>query len=159
MPHVTILKKDSYLKTIENSLGTHQYRSLMALVDGEKKDILEDGNLSCALYVSAILHQFGLIDSTIAPHARTESLVKNMEASGWVKTDSPTPGAVVVWEEMQQENHTVPHVGFWMSEEEAVSNSWKEKCPVRHHMTFGTSSDGSPMRNVTAVYIHPILEV
>lgn len=151
---VQILQKETYLTMLENSVGSHQYRTLWADVDGVTKDILDNGQLSCAFFVSSILNHFRLIDT---PHARTEGLVRDMERNGWTKTDAPVPGCVVVWEAQEQKSGVYPHSGFCLTSTEVLSHTDATQTPQKHHVTFGEKEDGTPKRNITSIYTHDFL--
>ncbi|PIT90951.1 hypothetical protein COU17_03295 [Candidatus Kaiserbacteria bacterium CG10_big_fil_rev_8_21_14_0_10_49_17] len=144
----------SYIATIKNSIGSNMFRNLYAKVDGVETDILRDGDRSCALFVSAILHQFKLLQE---PHSTVAGLVRDMERSGWEKIKSPKEGAVLVWvEEEQASGERHPHAGFSVGGEEAISNSWQQKQPVVHHETYG-EENGEPVRKIETIYWHPKL--
>jgi hypothetical protein len=145
-----LLLKDTYLQMIKNSLGSKLFRNLYAEVKGKEQDILRNGDLSCAFFVAMLLHQFKLIAE---PHATVVGLVRDLERSGWVKTDILLPGAVVVWEELPQksgEHHA--HIGFALNKMTAISHSDTERMPTEHHITFGTNNDGAPKRRIVATY-------
>jgi len=156
---VEILQKETYLQMIRNSVGSSLFRNVYAVVDGEKKDILQDGLLSCAFFVSTILNHFKLIDCTIAPHTGVVGLLKNMEKSGWQKTENLVPGCIIVWEEWDRgPNGPHEHLGFYIGDEEAVHHNDGVRAPIKQHYTYGVKDDGSPVRKITAIYTHPILE-
>ena len=138
---------------IRNSVGSHLFRTVYALVDGEKKDILRDGELSCAFFVSSILSHFKLIGSV---HAGVEGLRKDMEASGWRKTDMVIPGVVIAWGPLiQASGESHPHIGFALDETTAVSSSYVENTIVAHP---NTETPGNSGRAIHATYTHPFLE-
>ncbi|MBD3281189.1 hypothetical protein GF391_00395 [Candidatus Uhrbacteria bacterium] len=147
---VNLLK--SYLKMIQNSIGSKMFRNLYATVDGKERDILEGGNLSCAFFVSVILHTFELIQ---IPHATVLGLLKDMEQSGWKKTRKLKTGDVVVWEDEDQTGDGVKHshIGFYLGKDKAISNSTAKKSPIKHHFTFGTKA-GKPKRKIIGTYRH-----
>lgn len=121
---------DNYISFIKNSVGVRMFRNLYADVDGEKTDVTKDGDLSCAYFVSSVLLIFSAIDGV---HATVDSTVKDMQRLGWVDTEDPKPGDVVVWSEKKdgdEEKHK--HIGFVLGNESAISNSYKEKCPTQH---------------------------
>lgn len=153
---VILLPKESYLAMIRNSVGTNLFRNLYALVDGEKQDILKDGNLSCSFFVSSILHQFNLV---ALPHATVAGLERDMKSSGWQTTDTPKQGDIVVWEPILQysDDKEHAHVGFFIGNNDAISNSDQKKVPIKHHVTFGTRPNGSSARAITVVYTHEFL--
>ena len=146
-----LLEKDTYLAMIENSIGTHLFRNNYALIDGVKTDITSDGDLSCSFFVSSLLKHFNLIDNAIAPHTRTEGLVKNMLGNGWRETNTPHKGDVVVWEDKDQKRGTFPHIGFYIDKETVISHRDTKRTPIKHHITF----DGT--REVIATYTHDFL--
>ena len=151
-----LLSRDTYLAMIKNSVGSTLFRTLYAEVDGKKEDILKEGELSCTFFVSSILWHFRLL--TEGPHANTPGLVRDLEKSGWVKTDVPTEGAVVIWEVMQQKSGPHPHSGFYVNSDKAISHIDNTKTPQEHHNTFGTKPDGAPQRRIIALYTHSFLD-
>lgn len=151
---IAIKDQDSYLAMIHNAVGTNIFRTRYALVDGVKTDILKNGVRSCALFVSSILNQFHLIESSVAPHATIAGLERNMKNSGWHLTDTPQPGDIIFWEPILQDDDVNPHIGFFVGDEQAISNDWQTRVPTQHHMTYGTKPDGSPVRAITAIYTY-----
>lgn len=151
---VTILKKESYLAMVKNAVGTNQFRTLYALVDGQKQDVLHDGERSCAVFVSSILLNFHLIAE---PHSTVAGLERDLKSSGWSISEMPHPGDMLVWEPMLQAGEVNAHIGFFMGNDRAISNNWQTRVPAEHHMTYGTKLDGSPMRAITAIYTNDIL--
>ena len=119
-------------------------------MDGEEKDILEDGNLSCAFYVSGILAIFGLVDRL---HTTVIGTVTALERAGWQKTDNLKPGCVIVWDKPEDNSHEHKHIGFYLGDDKAISNIWQEGKPDIHHFTFGLESTDS-FRPIIAIYTH-----
>lgn len=149
-PPVQILILDSYLTVIKNSLGANLFRNLFALVDGDRQDILKNGELSCAFFASAILLQFGLIKEG---HTVVAGLIKDLENSDWEKIPEPRPGAVLIWEPQEFDGGIHSHCGFYISADQAISNNTTTGVPARHHWTFG-QKNGQPIRKITAIYWH-----
>lgn len=144
----------NYFNMIENSVGTNLFRNFYLKINGGEKDILENGRLSCAVFVSSILVLRGLIEGPPrGPHATVKSLIKNMENSGWRKIKKLRPGAVLVWEPRKIGRRVNEHVGFYFSAFFAVSNRAEEKGPFLHHWTFGEKR-GKPVRRVSGIYWH-----
>ena len=143
-----LLPVDTYLAMIRGSVGSQAYRSMYAIINNKKTNIVEDGALSCAFFVSHILLWFQLIHE---PHARVAGTLHDMKASGWVLTRTPKEGDILVWDIAKEH----AHIGFFLGEDRAISNSSKLKYPQEHHWTFGTHDDGTPVRALTAVYTHP----
>lgn len=149
-----ILKKETYLIMIENAEGTRMFRSLFAQRDDSEnpEDILNGGELSCAFFVSNLLLLFGWVD---APHATVKSVRRVLLENGWesVGAEDIQSGDVVFWEEVVSKNsdrHS--HVGFALNDKEAISTSDKNHAVMRHHITYGAKEDGTPKRNIDAVY-------
>ncbi|MGB2787425.1 MAG: hypothetical protein WBB94_03530 [Candidatus Saccharimonadaceae bacterium] len=120
----------NYLAVINGSVGTRMFRHLYAKNQDDKiVDVMVGGELSCAYFVSSILKIFDMIDR---PHATVVTTIKTMETSGvWAKTDTSAVGDVTVWPE-NQDGHA--HIGFVISDNRCVSNSWSLKQPVEHDM-------------------------
>ncbi len=124
------LTYDSYMAVVRNSPGTRMFRNLYATVDGERKDITKNGELSCAFFVSSVLLPFKLIKEM---HATVTSTVVDLEAVGWSVTDNPSPGDVIEWDEADLGNSGPhKHIGFYIGNETAISNSHTEGAPVEH---------------------------
>ncbi len=132
------------------------FQNLYAKVDGKERDILDNGSLSCAIFVSIILQSFELIKK---PHATVIELLKDMEVSGWKKSHSLKVGDVIVWEPLDFTGDGVKHlhVGFYLGKDKAVSNDWKVGTPAKHHFTFGTRAS-KPKRRIVAMYRHKLLQ-
>ena len=143
------LNYETYLGVIENSVGTNLFRAVFATVDGVKKDITEDGNLSCAFFVSSILKMFDHIESI---HSTVSGTVRDLEKSGWQKIQEPKIGAVLVWEEKEDQNKEKhAHIGFYVEESMAVSNSSEGRTPQKHHSTYGELG-ATTFRKITGIF-------
>lgn len=76
-----ILKQKNYLVSIRNAIKSPMFRNLFVMDDtGNEYDILENGNLSCAFFVSSMLYIFQLIDG---PHTTVHSTIDKMIEFGW----------------------------------------------------------------------------
>lgn len=149
-PTIKVLLLPTLLNVIEKSVGTKMFQTITANVDGKKKDITEEGNLSCAFYVSGILTLFGLLDRVRATVAGT---IESLELSGWKKTKDLAPGVVVVWDQPIDGSHDHAHIGFYVGKDTAISNSSKNKTPAKHHITFGNLSNKTH-RPIRSIYKH-----
>lgn len=125
------LLKETYLAVIKNSVGTKMFKNLFAKVNSKKKDIVENGNLSCAFYASSILYLFKLIKDI---HATVNGTIKDLEESGWTKIKTPKNGCVLVWAEKDFGNGGLhKHIGFYIGNSNAVSNNSKTGFPTCHN--------------------------
>lgn len=124
---------DTYLAVVRGSIGSNMFRHTYASFDGEQRDTMEDGWKSCAFHVSAILKMFGAIDKT---HSTVASTVEALKAANWqaVDIDKPQPGDVLVWDKLVLEpgDEPVDHIGFYVGDNKAISNSWRARTPIEH---------------------------
>ncbi len=144
------LLRENYLATIRKSAGSRIFQNLFVQRRKHRNDILLNGNLSCAYFVSSILYLFDLIREK---HATVSGTIRDLQKSGWAEIRKPVPGAILVYEEKcfvkDRTNH--PHIGFFIGEGLAISNREEKRYPEKHHWTFGTKN-GKPIRKVAAIY-------
>jgi hypothetical protein len=153
---VKIILKESYIKAIKNGVGSNLFRNLYAYVNGKKKDVLEDGILSCAVFTSSILHLFKL---TADIHATVRGTAADLEKSGWTKIKKPREGAILVWEAQESgSGEAHKHMGFYIGKNKAISNSYKKHRPILHHWTFGVKN-GRPVRKVEQIFWNKKLDI
>lgn len=136
---------ENYLAMINNSVGTNMFRNYYADFDGVRRDTMNDGETSCAFYVSAVLTIFGAFKST---SSTVTGVVNKLEEAGWQKVDTPEPGDVLVWEKMVYDDEEHEHIGFYVGDEKAISTSAKAKTPIKHDWLFRDSEE----RKITAIY-------
>jgi hypothetical protein len=145
----------SYLATIENSVGSGIFRTLYFTVDdGRTLDVLEDGDLACASFVSSILYLFDLIGER---HTTVKATVADMQEQGWYALSEPRVGAVIHWGFKKKDDGTQGkhhHLGFYIDASTAVSNSSDTRVIASHHPTYGTFENGEPRRDILAYYWH-----
>src|SRR5436190_12041946 len=146
--------KKNYLGMIENAVKgeNSMFRNFYMVQDGTERDALENGALSCAVFVSSILYlQNNLLKELWlkSTHANVGSTIKDMVEHGWVETSELKPGAVVVWE--QQAGHE--HIGFFVGGEDAISNDSRGTgFPHKHHITYNDT------RKVEKILWHAALD-
>lgn len=142
----------SYIAMIENSVGANLFRNLYFYVDGKSVDVLEDGDLSCAVYVTTILYTFGLIKER---HATVNGTIEDIEKSGWYKINEPRKGTLILWGFKKKDDGTPGkhrHVGFYIDENTAISNDSDSRVVWRHHPTYGKLPSGETRCDVQAYY-------
>ena len=69
-------------------------------------------------------------------HLTVDSTVKDLEKSGWKKIKKPKIGSILVWESLAFNSEAHKHVGFFIGNNKAISNSYKKGCPVEHSWNF-----------------------
>lgn len=161
---IKLVKKKNYLAMIENAAKGENwmFRNFYVEIDGKEIDILKNGSLSCAVFASSILYLHKLIKDI---HANIRSLEKDMIKNGWFSRSlasgnserskaSLRPGAVLVWEEImaKDEPRPIPHIGFYVGNEMAISNDSKGTgFPWKHHYTYNDT------RKIEKIYWHSAL--
>lgn len=138
----------SYLAMIKNSPGAKIFKNLYVNMPDGKTDVLKNGNLSCAIFVSSILYQWGLIANT---HAGVKSTIKDMLDFGWHKIKKPKPGCVIEWEPKLINGNTNGHLGFYLGKNKAISNRIERGSPILHHWTYGIKN-GKPVRKIINLF-------
>jgi hypothetical protein len=138
---------------IENSAKGENwmFKNLFAENEGKEVDILKNGKLSCAAFVSSLLYLFGLINNK---HATVEGTVRDLISNSWTEIDEPVIGAVILWEKKDFEDGKLhAHIGFYIGDNQAVSNSsFNKGVPVKHHYTY----DGT--RKIEKLFWHHSLD-
>lgn len=121
---------------VYGSVGTNMFRHMIAMRDlGHKEiDVLDDGYNACAFYVSSILKVFSKISNF---HATVDRVVEDLKESGWQIVDRPQAGDIIVWEAQKFDDGWHKHIGFYIGDGRAISNSWTKKVPIEHDLYFG----------------------
>ncbi len=151
MKKIEQIKKESYLKFIENSISSKSWRNFYILADRRKRDILNNGNLSCAFFASSVLLIFGLIGKA---HFTVRGVINDLEKNGWREIKKIKPGAVLIWEKNEKFNNQ--HIGFCWNGKTAISNYFIKRMPFKHHITYGIK-DGRPARKIIKIFWHSML--
>ncbi len=134
---------------IKNSPKTRMFRNLFVINEkGKKLDALKNGDVACAFFVSGVLKIFSLITY---PHATVDSTVRDMLENGWRRTKKLELGNVLLWEKNKNGRR---HLGFYIGNKKAISNSGKKGFPVIHHFTYGKNKDNQPKRKIEGIFTH-----
>jgi hypothetical protein len=144
-----ILPQETYLKMIENAIGTKLFNSIIVNKDGQKMDLLQNGEYSCAFFVSGILFLNLMIPQVKTTVNNLESLLQSSDK--FEKVDTPKPGDIVFWEKILYEDDTENrHVGFVWYEDKAISTNYKQSSVVLHDLIKEVEKHG--VRNVESFY-------
>ncbi len=163
MPDIRIQLKKTYLAMIRNTAqgDVRIFRNLFATVDGVERDLLDDGKVSCAVFVSSLLY---LLNSSLEhdgksrwiryTHATVASTEKDLGESGWVQIPDVREGAIISWEPITFDDGTTHgHIGFYVGNDRAISNASNgDGVPREHDYTYGGT------RKVIRIWWHPALE-
>ncbi len=132
-----VLRKKNYLSMIENTVGTTMFQNLWVQDNEKILDATKGGTLSCAVFVSSILKLFDLLSEQ---KATVDNLIKVMLENGWteIKVNDIQAGDVLVWNKKKDQNgEQHGHIGFYIGNQKAISNSTKLKKIVRHGFDYG----------------------
>jgi len=149
--NIKMLKYDSYIKMIKNSVGTKMFRNLYLEIDNKKIDATKNGNFSCAFFVSNILLIWGLISNG---HANVLNTIKDMKKNGWKKIskDKIRPGDVIVWDKrVSSDGLEHYHNGFYIGNKKAISHNDTKKSPIIHNWKTYINGNGQK-KKIIAVY-------
>lgn len=141
------LVKKSYLSFVRNSVGTEMFRNFYIKDNGVIFDAANDGEFSCAFYVSGLLSLLGLAKKMHGTIASTE---KDLIESGWVITNQPTTGCIVKWGPRKEDPNNHEYIGFYLGNNRCVSSSSLQKKVVEHPLI-------DKDREILAFYTYPIL--
>lgn len=125
---------ETLLKMVENSEGSKIFNSAFVenKTTGEVVDVLNDGEYSCAVFVSSLLSLVGLMDR---PHSTVKTLVSKLEESEkWMVVDGEIKaGDVLLWEKVKFEDGSEnEHIGFAIDNQHAISSNYIEKKVIKH---------------------------
>jgi hypothetical protein len=149
MTNLKFLKNDSFLQFIKNSIGTRMFRNSYYSLNNKKTDILQNGSLSCAVFASSLLFIFKFIKDV---HATVDGTIRDLEESGWEKVNKAAAGDVIIWEAIEVKGRSLhKHIGFYLGNNQAVSNSSKTGLIAKHHLTYGAKA-GKPKRKIESIY-------
>lgn len=128
------LTKKTFLTIARASVDSPIFRQSFFEMNGKTVDILRNGDLSCAFFVSSLLKIFSLIKDI---HATVEGTIKDMTESGWGKIEKPRAGTVIIWAPRKTENgETHRHIGICIDGKQAISNSSEQKVPTIHQWNY-----------------------
>jgi len=142
------LWKENYIAAIQGATGSKSFQTFYVKEDGEKKDVLRGGELSCAYFVSSVLSRFNLTETT---HTTVDITVEDMKNSGWSEVKQAQAGDVIVWvSQVDEHDEQHKHIGFFMGDHLAISNSEEQGVPVEHNWKFEKADGGQ--REIEAIY-------
>lgn len=128
----------NFISMLDNLEGIKIFKNFYIQDNDEKIiDILQNGNLSCAVFVSSILYINHLISSQ---HSTVDSTIKDLLNNNWIisNVNNLKKGDILVWEETKnQEDKTMhKHIGFFIDKDIALSNDYKIGYPKFHEINL-----------------------
>lgn len=147
--------RETYLNMIKRSIGTNMFRNSFAYINGKYFDVMSDGITSCAFYVSSILTICTLCEKT---HATVLSTEKDLIKSGWYEIKEPEVGCVIIWDAVVfQDGQAHEHIGFYIGNGKAISNSSFERTPTMHDWEY-RHKDNKERPNIRILYMNDALK-
>mgnify|MGYP001584286886 CR=1 FL=1 len=134
-----ILKKESYVRAIENSVGSRLFNSLLVRFGDsqEVKDILNDGELSCAYFVSSLLVMHDALRQTHTTVANLKKALSENPKWSEVPLENVEAGDVVFYKKRTfADGSGNAHVGFVLNKDEAVSTDYQKKAVSKHKLDY-----------------------
>lgn len=140
-PEMKLELFETYLTVINNATSSRMFRHFYAEIEGKKTDILENGEKSCAFFVTSILKIFNMINEI---HTTVPNTMEALLEEGWIQVNvtDMKAGDVLVWDWGGQHGH----IGFYIGNNTAISNSSIKKSPKKH------SWDYEGQRKIVTVY-------
>lgn len=126
-PKFLLLK--NYLAVVRASAGSNMFRKLYYKVGTRDIEVLGDGNLSCAVFVSSVLKIFSLIPEI---HTTVKETEHDLRRAGWREVGTPATGSVIIWKAKRFKNGPHKHIGFCLGDGRAISNNSKKRSPQIH---------------------------
>lgn len=149
----------TYIDTIKWSVWGKQYRNFWINKWWRDIDICQDGNLSCAYYVSNILKQFNLIDAWSVNVWSTEKLLLQrwrQIIDNQTQQDQIPIWSVIIYKWWFGQDWFHTHIWFYMWNEIAISNNSRQETQTdqeirviaQHHYTYNWT------REITNIYTY-----
>lgn len=140
---------------LERSVGSSLFRTLYGERGDVLEDVINDGDLACAFFVSTLLSMFGLLSRGV--HTTVTKTLQDMLVSDWNETTHPEALAVVLWKEkMGSDGKPHFHIGICTDDTFAIEHSAVTKSPRKIRIDGLTMPDGSP-RPPIAYFVNPRL--
>ena len=146
------MKKENFLLSIRNSNGSQIFRNYF---DKDGNDVLKNGDLSCAYFISGIMLLHGLIDRV---HFTVPGTISAMEQNGWSEINHPKVGCVIVWDSVHQNGSKHLHLGVYIGDGQAISNRSSLGMPGEHPLHYtGLDKGVKKKAPILAYYWHASL--
>ncbi len=150
MKNFKILERDSFLVMINNSVDSKIFNSIIVEEEGTKRDLLNDGEFSCAFFVSGILVINQLLTKVRATVSNLSVDLFASEKFREIPESEIQAGDIIIWEKFVFPDGSVnAHVGFYLGDEWAVSTSYANKKVIKHHYkNFGQNGEERKIEKV-----------
>lgn len=142
----------------QNACGSNQYRNYYV----DDCDILKNGDLSCAWFVSSLLVCNRLIDGVSFTVRGLETRLQESPCWDEVHFDllfgNLKPGDIIFWDSIPFKKEKHYHVGIYTGSENAISNRSLTGQPGKHHIRYTGLSDNDELNEVPILKVFRYLE-
>jgi hypothetical protein len=148
------------LQLAENSCGSNLFKNFFV----NEKDILANGDLSCAWFVSTVLVMIRLLDGV---SFTVNGLIARLKGSqDWVEEkfqneiqiEDLQPGDIILWNPIPFKKGSHYHVGIYLGDEVAVSNRSLSGQPGKHGVKYTGLSDTHQLNEVSLFTVFRLRE-
>jgi hypothetical protein len=122
------LLRKTYLSVIQGSVGSKMFRECHFKIGSRNIEVLENGNLACAFYVSSILKIFDLLNEL---HTTVNATEEDLLRSGWQDIERPRVGCVIIYAPK-----THRHLGFYIGKGAGINNNASKAAPHNHEWDY-----------------------
>lgn len=156
-PNIELLPKETLKRMIENAPETKLFRSLFVRYQdsGAVKDVCNDGEYSCAFFVSSLLTLAGYLERPHATVAGLRAKLLELQFEKIENAEDAQPGDVIFWDKIVFDDGSFnEHVGFASKNGNAVSTSFKKQMVVEHDFALPGGA-GEEKREITLMLRPP----
>ena len=160
-----LMIQSAYPQYFRSMIGCSAYSHLPILRSDGKIDVAFNGRHSCAYFVTAVLHHFGLIDHW---NQWVREVPPLLRTAGWyeISASSISVGDIIIYVEYAG----TQHIAFYDGDEQAISTALlpeqfelsveeqrgAHRTPQRHHWLYEGRPDGP--RQVESIWTHKVLQ-
>ncbi len=152
------LRRRTLVYSAKNAAGSKIWaKSFILDSEGDVHDIYENGNLSCAYFISAILKVNDLWQDQCV--ANVNSLTAKLPDNGWILIPEARIGSIIIYGESKgRRSWATKHVGIIVGEDEVISNGSSHSHTIEAHpVNYMKLQDGTP-RKIEGYWWHKDFE-
>ncbi|MES2007207.1 MAG: hypothetical protein V4436_03850 [Patescibacteria group bacterium] len=118
---------------------------------GEVQDVCNNGEYSCAFFVSSLLTLTSYLERPRATVAGLRASLLSLSLERVASVEDVWPGDIIFWEKIVFDNGQAnEHVGFVITKSRAISTSFKKRMVVEHDIEM-PGGMGEEKRKITLI--------
>lgn len=126
--------RGTYLHIIRSSVGTPMFRQCFFNIRGRRSEVLGNGKLACAFFVSSVLKIFDLISEL---HTTVDETERDLFRNGWQRISRPRVGCIVIYKPQKFPSGEIHrHIGFYIGNGYVVDNNSVRRSPGMRRWNF-----------------------